>query len=1113
MSTRTPARTLVAALLILTTISFGSATAAPVLVEAESFDDLGGWMLDQQSMDQMGSPYLLAHGFGVPVADAVTTVALPGSGTYRVWVRTRDWVANWNAPGAPGKFQVLIDGQPLETTFGTEGATWHWQDGGTIEIDAGTIQLALHDLTGFEGRCDAIVLTRDRDFTPPNQGAEMAAFRRQALGLPHKPEDAGKFDLVVVGGGMAGTCTAISAARLGLQVALIQNRPVLGGNNSSEIRVHLNGNIHQPPYPRLGDVVAELDPGKRGNAQPASYYNDDKKLRVVRAEPNIHLFLNTHAFQVEKRRDRIVAVLARELTTSRELRFTAPLFADCTGDGTIGYLAGADWRMGRESRAETGESLAPEEPDKMTMGASVQWYSAQTDEPSPFPDCPWALEFNEASCQNATRGDWDWESGLNKNQITEIEHIRDHTFRAIYGNWAFQKNHSKHKDKYANRRLDWVAYVAGKRESRRLLGDVILQQQDIEEFREFPDAFVTTTWSIDLHYPAPKNTEHFPGMEFRTICVTPAIKPYPIPYRCLYSRNVENLFMAGRDISVTHVALGTIRVMRTGGMMGELVGMAASLAVKHDTTPRGVYQNHLDELKELATRGVGKEQMDKVAVEQARRSAQIAGYALSKVQRWLHEKALPRIDSETGLYIADGHWNYRDTAADCYPFLCWAAYVVDKDALDGPVRSVLHAEQKLCNHLDRIPVPYDWQNKQKVEVEYDELIFQASEYVKDGLIAIVEVTGKDEWFDRMLGIEEDIWKHARYDTPFGKIPSKNIEVNGEQLQALVRLYTMTGRDEFLTWAERLADYYFDQPDFVPTRLRDHGCEIIGGLGLLYAIEVQEKRPKAKVYQAKLGHVFDTILAQGCNEDGMMFNHLTARDGGNGKLSDGWGYNYVGYLCYDMAAGRPAYRRHVERTLKNLLKPAYDNYNWEGNYSIDGFADSIEGAIYLLNRLPVEEGLAWVDREMARSVTRSNEPLDTAELWGTMKLEANGVRTVLMHALMHTQGVIARPWQKGLQLGAVRTSSPSDALTICIQSDQPWSGTLCFDLPRHREYMGFTKDWPRMNTLPEWYTVEPAQKYTVAGLDADVTATGQSLHEGLPLTLNANQEKCLVLRPL
>jgi hypothetical protein len=242
----------------------------------------------------------------------------------------------------------------------------------------------------------------------------------------------------------------------------------------------------------------------------------------------------------------------------------------------------------------------------------------------------------------------------------------------------------------------------------------------------------------------------------------------------------------------------------------------------------------------------------------------------------------------------------------------------------------------------------------------------------------------------------------------------------------------------------------------------------------------------------------------------MHNHLTARDGGNGQLSDGWGYNYVGYLCYDMAVGRPVYRTQVERTLRNLMKSEYDNYNWEGNYSIDGFADSIEGAIYLLNRVPVEEGFAWVDREMARSVTRSSDPLETAELWGTMKLEANGVRTVLMHALMHTQGVIARPWQKGLQLGAARTG---DDLVIVVQSDQPWSGTLCLDIPRHREYMGFAQDWPRINTLPEWYTVEPARKYTVEGLDAALTTTGQALHNGLSLTLEPGQPKHLTIGPL
>ncbi len=580
-------------------------TSETVLVEAESFENLGGWVVDQQFMDQMGSPFLLAHGLGEPVKDAITKVQFPTTGKYRVWVRTRNWVAPWKAPAAPGRFQLLINGVALRTIFGTEGTDWHWQDGGAVEITNKQVTIALHDLTGFEGRCDAIVFTTDTDRIPPNKGQRMAIFRRKMLGLPDEPEEAGHFDLVVVGGGIAGTCTSISAARLGLQVALIQNRPILGGNNSSDVRVHLGGEINFPPYPALGNIVKELDSGKRGNAQPAANYNDQRKLRVVGAEKNIHLFLNMHVFKVEKQGDEISVVIAKHIRNGKELRFAAQLFADCTGDGNVGYLAGAEYRMGREGRGQTGESLAPQEPDKMTLGASVQWYSVKTAKPTRFPDCPWALQFTEESCQHTTRGDWDWEMGLHRDQITEFEYIRDHAFRAIYGNWAFQKNKSRDKAKYADRKLEWVAYIGGKRESRRLLGDVILQQQDIQQQKQFPDAFVTTTWTIDLHYPDPKNTKHFPGEEFRSIAKFTRIDPYPIPYRCLYSRNIENLMMAGRCISVTHVALGTVRVMRTCGMMGEVVGMAASLCKKHNTNPRGVYQHHLAELKQLAKRGVG----------------------------------------------------------------------------------------------------------------------------------------------------------------------------------------------------------------------------------------------------------------------------------------------------------------------------------------------------------------------------------------------------------------------------------------------------------------------------------------------------------------------------
>ncbi|MFA5194114.1 MAG: FAD-dependent oxidoreductase, partial [Verrucomicrobiia bacterium] len=313
----------VIALAVSVLLCSSAAAEQPVLIEAECFAQRGGWVVDSQFMDQMGSPYLLAHGLGRPVADATTEVEFPATGTYRVWVRTKDWVAQWKAPGAPGKFRLLVDGKPLATTFGTGGAQWHWQDGGKVEITGRRVRLALHDLTGFEGRCDAILFSRDAKFTPPNRDPEMAVFRRACLNLPEQPEPAGEFDFVVTGGGIAGTCAAISAARLGLKVALIQDRPVLGGNNSSEVRVWLQGARNKEPWPRIGDVVAELEQDHRAHYGPtntADLYEDEKKLAVVRAEPNIRLFLEHRVNGAETDGGRIRAVIAQEINTCRRVR-------------------------------------------------------------------------------------------------------------------------------------------------------------------------------------------------------------------------------------------------------------------------------------------------------------------------------------------------------------------------------------------------------------------------------------------------------------------------------------------------------------------------------------------------------------------------------------------------------------------------------------------------------------------------------------------------------------------------------------------------------------------------------------------------------------------------
>jgi len=613
---------------------------AVVLVEAESFAQRGGWVVDQQSMDQMGSPYLMAHGLGVPVADAVTTMDVKQAGTYRVWVRTRDWVGPWkakqyadnpvmHAKGFPGRFQVVIDGKPLAVTFGTEAAQWHWQDGGTVDLAKKQIQLRLHGLTGFNGRCDAILLTRDMGFTPPSEFKAMTAWRRKLLGT-EQTVDAGRYDLVVVGGGMAGICTAVSAARHDVSVALVQNRPVLGGNNSSEVRVGLSGLIRQKPYPNLGNLVDEISPvghwthwdavrspklprskrvlsiiakdrtRKLHNAAPARNYEDDKKLQAVLAEKRITLFLNTHANGVEMRD----GVIAQDLKTGKRLRLRGTLFADCTGDGNLGFAAGAEFRQGRESREETGESLAPTKEDQLVMGSSMQWFASNEEQPCSFPrDLPWAVQFNEKTCQPTMKGDWNWETGADRDQATETERVRDYALRVIFGNWRVLKNHSDPKtaQRYTRAKLRWIAYIAGKRESRRLMGDVVLKQQDITKGRPFPDASVTTTWTIDLHYPKKPTCA---CEAFRSVAKHLKITPYPIPYRCLYSRNVGNLMMAGRNISVTHVALGTVRVQRTTGMMGEVLGMAAGLCKKHRTDPRGVYKEHLSELITLMKQGV-----------------------------------------------------------------------------------------------------------------------------------------------------------------------------------------------------------------------------------------------------------------------------------------------------------------------------------------------------------------------------------------------------------------------------------------------------------------------------------------------------------------------------
>ncbi len=561
--------------------------AGGVLVEAESFASLGGWKVDQQFDHIMGSPYLLAHGLGTPVDNAASTVTFPRRGKYHLWVRTKNWVpGDWSAPG---RFQVLINGRAVDMVFGTIPG-WTWQGGGEVAIPDTKVRVELKDLTGFDGRCDALYFGTGQNDVPPNDPETLPSWRRTMLGMPPVPASAGDFDVVIVGGGIAGCAAALAADKQALRVALIHDRPVLGGNASSEVRVHTLGISGKG-----AEILKGLDTQHWPNGSANAIADTEKRHKTMEAAGHVQLFLSWRACSSNTNGTRITSVDARHNQSGEIRRFHAPVFIDCTGDGWIGYWAGAEYRYGRESGDMYGEAWAkyghkwsPKTADNLTMGTSLLWNSAPAKTPVPFPEVPWALDV--AKAHKAVAGEWHWEYASNDlHQIDDAEQIRDHMLRAIYGSF-----HNAKKDpNNANVRLRWVGYISGKRESRRLLGDYIYTLADATSRRVFPDTVAEETREVDVHY-------QLEAGGFRSRALYYRIQgTYYIPFRTLYSKNIENLMMAGRCFSCSHIGLGGPRVMRTTGQMGIATGYAAWLCKKYNTTPRGVYREHIGELRGL----------------------------------------------------------------------------------------------------------------------------------------------------------------------------------------------------------------------------------------------------------------------------------------------------------------------------------------------------------------------------------------------------------------------------------------------------------------------------------------------------------------------------------
>ncbi len=492
----------------------------------------------------------------------------------------------------------------------------------------------------------------------------------------------------------------------------------------------------------------------------------------------------------------------------------------------------------------------------------------------------------------------------------------------------------------------------------------------------------------------------------------------------------------------------------------------------------------------------------------ASQNGELVNEGLERCRRFV-EGWLKHADSISGLIPRNldqdrDIWNAKDAAADNYPFMVLTAALTDSALLAGSMREILETEQQLTNRIGRLPDTYRF-SKRRFDVDavdMDAIIFGASEYIKDGLMPLTEWLGVSPWSDRMLGMLDDIWAHADVESPYGKIPSTNVEVNGELLQVMARVYWMTGDDKYLEWSARLADYYL-LGDHHPTRhaesirLRDHGCEIVSGLCEFY-VTIHFAQPEKKaMYQPHIHEMLDRILEIGRNEDGLFYDVVNPQNGEvlNARIADNFGYNLNGFYAVYQIDSVEAYREATVKAL-SALAPKYRNHAWEGT-SADGYADAIEGALNLFNRDPVEPTADWMDSEMKVMWAKQQED-GVIEGWHG---DGNFARTTIMYCLWKSKGLTAQPWRVDLRLGAEMLQ---DTLWITLEADSAWQGRLIFDKPRHREALNLPFDWPRINQFPEWFvSAQDGITYQVVEKDdVDVDVEGvEDLRSGLEVHFN------------
>ncbi|MEK7408220.1 MAG: hypothetical protein AAB225_24380 [Acidobacteriota bacterium] len=432
----------------------------------------------------------------------------------------------------------------------------------------------------------------------------------------------------------------------------------------------------------------------------------------------------------------------------------------------------------------------------------------------------------------------------------------------------------------------------------------------------------------------------------------------------------------------------------------------------------------------------------------------------------------------------------HNSGADLYPYLILTAHLTDPDLYHGRMMEMLRNEVRFTTAQETIPG--------NLEMSTGELgppsLFGAGEYAKDGLLAVTERLGRTPWFYRMVDMIADAMNRAPVQSRFGNLPAADAELNGDFLQALVRLATMTGDLRFIDWARRIGDAYIEEVlpgnHGVPSgkwdfekhagdgqlRLRDHGNETVVGLTLLYALEQYHRTPRATRYRPVIARMLDRIL-ESANSDGMLYNAVDAATLKplNTGLSDNWGYVYGAVYTFYQCNGETKYRDAVRRVLSNL--PKYRNYDWERG-SFDGYADSIESALYLVAREPVPEALDWIESEV-RVMAAMQQPSGLIEHWYG---EGNFNRTMLLYMDYKSQGCRPERWTPGVRVGAVRGG---ERLYLSLEAPPGWTGRIQLDFARHRRVLNFDKNYVRLNEFPEWYTVDENTLYTVrpaAGLE-------------------------------